>query len=157
MRAVPPRVGAGYTETMLIVNAQISIPEDELEEQFIRSPGPGGQHVNKAATGVQLRFDVARSPSLPEPVRARLLRLGGRQLTREGVLVIEVTGTRSQARNRAEARERLRRLIERATVLPRPRRPTRPGRAAIERRLAGKRQRSLRKQRRSRPDTGGDA
>jgi ribosome-associated protein len=137
---------------MIRVNDRIEIDEDELEEHFIRASGPGGQNVNKLASAVQLRFDVRRSPSLPNDVRVRLERLAGRRLTREGVLVITAQRHRTQQRNREDARERLFTLIEEATVAPVPRRPTRPTRAARERRIESKKHRGgLKRDRRSKP------
>jgi ribosome-associated protein len=120
----------------------IAIDERELEERFVRAPGPGGQHVNKVATAVELRFDVARSAALPEAVRVRLIRLAGRRLSAEGILTIEAHRYRTQERNRRDALERLVALIQRATLEPKPRKPTRPTRASKERRLAGKSQRA---------------
>src|SRR5215217_3661254 len=102
------------------------IREDELEESFIRGSGPGGQNVNKVASAVQLRFDVRRSPSLPEDVRVRLERLAGRRLTADGVIVITAQRHRTQERNREDALERLVGLIREATERPKPRRATRP-------------------------------
>jgi len=127
---------------MIRITPSISIGEGELEEHFIRASGPGGQNVNKLASAVQLRFDVRRSPSLPEDVRARLERLAGRRLTREGVLVINAQRYRTQERNRHDARERLVGLIRRAAVAPAPRRPTKPSRLARERRLQSKKHRA---------------
>ena len=127
---------------MIRITASISIGEDEVEEHFIRASGPGGQNVNKLASAVQLRFDVRRSPRLPEEVRARLERLAGRRLTREGVLVINAQRHRTQERNRADARERLVDLIRRAAVAPAPRRPTKPTAGARERRLQSKKHRA---------------
>ena len=126
---------------MIRITPSISIGEGELEEHFIRASGPGGQNVNKLASAVQLRFDVRRSPSLPEPVRARLERLAGRRLTREGVLVINAQRHRTQERNRDDARARLVELIRRAAVAPRPRRPTKPSARERERRLQSKKHR----------------
>jgi ribosome-associated protein len=127
---------------MIRITPSISIGEGELEEHFIRASGPGGQNVNKLASAVQLRFDVRRSPSLPEDVRARLERLAGRRLTREGVLVINAQRYRTQERNRDDARERLVDLIRRAAVVPAPRRPTKPSALARERRLQSKKHRA---------------
>jgi ribosome-associated protein len=126
---------------MIRITETISIGEDEIEERFIRASGPGGQNVNKLASAVQLRFDVRHSPSLPEGVRARLERLAGRRLTKEGVLVITAQRHRTQERNRQDALDRLSDLIERAAVPPMPRRPTRPTLASRERRLEGKKRR----------------
>ena len=135
---------------MIEVTPTIAIPEGEVEEQFVRSPGPGGQNVNKVATSVQLRFDVANSPSLPEDVRQRLMKLAGRRLTSEGVLIITARRFRTQERNRQDARERLAALIRKATERPKRRRPTKPSRAAKARRLEEKRRHGRRK--RSRTD-----
>ena len=126
---------------MLEVSDSIQIDEAELVETFIRSPGPGGQHVNKTATAVQLRFDVEHSASLTEAVRVRLKRLAGRRLTKEGVLVIEASRHRSQEKNRQDARERLVELIRQAARPTRKRKPTRPPSGAVERRLRAKRRR----------------
>jgi ribosome-associated protein len=126
---------------MIRVTNSISIDERELEERFIRASGPGGQNVNKLSTAVQLRFDVRRSPSLPDDVRARLERLAGRRLTRDGVLVISAQRHRTQERNRQDALDRLIELIERAAVAPIPRRATKPTRRSRERRLESKKRR----------------
>jgi ribosome-associated protein len=135
----------------LAVTAGIRIPEAELEERFIQASGPGGQNVNKVASAVELRFDVARSPSLPEGVRQRLRALAGRRLTQDGVLVILARRHRTQDRNRADARERLVELLRRAAVPPKPRRATRPTRASKERRVEAKKSRSTVKRMRRRP------
>src|SRR6266576_1509300 len=111
---------------MIRITDHISIDESELSESFIRSSGPGGQNVNKLATAVQLRFDVRHSPSLPADMRARLEKLCGNRLTREGVLVITAQRHRTQERNRQDALDRLIELARRAAVRPTPRRPTRP-------------------------------
>jgi ribosome-associated protein len=127
---------------MIRITPSISIGERELEEQFIRSSGPGGQNVNKLASAVQLRFDVRRSPSLPDDVRTRLERLAGKRLTRDGVLVINAQRHRTQERNRDDARDRLVDLIRRAAVAPVPRRATKPTTGARERRLQSKKHRA---------------
>lgn len=108
-------------------------PEDELEEQFVLAGGPGGQHVNRTATAVQLRYDVSRSEFVPDWVKIRLLELAGRRADGDGVITIEAKSHRSQHRNRSEARERLAELIEKAHHRPKKRIPTRPGRAAKKR------------------------
>ncbi len=126
-------------------------PESELSEKFILTGGPGGQHVNRTESGVQLSFDAASSPFLSEPVRARLLKLAGSRADSAGVIMIEARRFRSQQRNREDARVRLAALIERAHHEPRKRVPTKPTRAARERRLADKRRRSEAKQRRGGP------
>ncbi len=127
---------------MIRVTHTISIDDDELDEQFVRASGPGGQNVNKLSSAVQLRFDVRRSPNLPGDVRARLERLAGRRLTREGVLIISALRHRTQERNRQDARERLIELIRRAAIAPIPRRATRPTAGSRERRLQSKKHRS---------------
>ena len=130
----------------------ISIDEREIDESFVRASGPGGQNVNKLSTAVQLRFDVRHSPSLPADVRARLERLAGSRLTRDGVLVIIAQRHRTQGRNREDALDRLLDLIRRAAVAPLPRRPTKPTRASRERRIEGKKRRAGIKQlRRAKP------
>jgi len=130
----------------------ITIPDDELVERFVRSAGPGGQNVNKVATAVELRFDVAGSPSLPEPVRARLLAKRDRRVTGEGVLVLSAQRFRTQERNREDARARLAHFIENGLHAPKPRIATRPSRASKERRLEAKRGRSTIKRGRAQRD-----
>jgi ribosome-associated protein len=131
----------GYNAGMIRVTHSISLHEDELDERFIRASGPGGQNVNKLSTAVQLRFDVRRSPSLRDDVRARLEQLAGSRLTREGVLVITAQRHRTQERNRQDARDRLIELIRRAAVAPIPRRATKPTKGSRERRLESKKHR----------------
>lgn len=130
---------------MIQVTRYIAIDENELEERFYHASGPGGQHVNKAATAVQLRFDVAHSPALPDDVRQRLIDLAGNQVTDDGVLVIDAQSFRSQHRNRRDARRRLAALIRQAAKRPKQRRKTKPSRASRERRLEEKRHRSEKK------------
>ncbi len=134
------------------ITDEISLDEREIEESFVRSSGPGGQNVNKLSTAVQLRFDVRRSPSLPNDVAIRAMRLAGKRLTKDGVLVIVAQTHRTQERNRAEALERLVALIQEAAVRPIPRRATKPTKASKEKRLEGKKVRSnIKGLRRSKP------
>jgi ribosome-associated protein len=135
---------------MLTISRTLAVPETELIERFLRADGPGGQHVNRTESAVELRFDVAGSPSLPDEIRARLLARRDRRLTAEGVLVIQGRRFRDQARNRDDVRERLAELIRSVLVPPKKRVATRPTRASKERRLAGKQQRGKIKQTRSR-------
>src|SRR5271154_4195812 len=123
---------------MIRITPRIALDESEIEESFVRASGPGGQNVNKVATAVQLRFDVRRSPSLSDEVRARLERLAGRRLTRDGVIVILAQRHRSQPRTRDDALARLIERVREAATAPIPRRPTRPTAGARRRRLEGK-------------------
>lgn len=127
---------------MIAVTPEIQLQDDELQWDFVRASGPGGQNVNKVATAVQLRFDAAHSPSLPEAVRARLLRLAGNRLTADGQIVIDARRYRTQLRNRDEAFRQLVELIRQAAIPPKVRRKTKPTAASQEARRARKAQRS---------------
>jgi len=131
-----------YTEGMIRVTGTITIGEEEIRQQFIRASGPGGQNVNKVATAVQLRFDVAHSPSLPEDVRGRLTRLAGKRMTQEGCLIIDARRFRTQEQNRQDAVARLVSLIRQAAERPKIRKKTQPTLASKERRLESKRRRA---------------
>lgn len=138
---------------MIVITPTLSIDEGEIEESFIRASGPGGQHVNTTSSAVQLRFNVRGSPSLPDDVAVRLMKLAGSRLTQDGVIVITAQEHRSQLRNREEALARLMALIRQALVREKPRRPTKPTKASKERRLTSKTKRSeVKAGRRSRPD-----
>ncbi len=134
---------------MLQISPTLAIPDQELEERFVRSSGPGGQNVNKVSTAVELRFDVARSPSLPEAVRERLLARRDRRITDDGVLVLSAQRFRTQDRNREDARERLAAVIIAALTAPKKRVATKPTKGSKERRLGAKRERSTVKRHRN--------
>jgi ribosome-associated protein len=138
---------------MLTISRTLAIPDAELVERFLRADGPGGQHVNRTESAVELRFDVVRSPSLPDAVRERLLSRRDRRLTDDGVLVIQGRRFRDQGRNRDDVRERLAEIIRGVLVPPKKRVPTKPTRGSRERRLAGKQLRSRIKQGRGKPGT----
>jgi ribosome-associated protein len=130
-----------FSGKMIEIGDDISIDESEIHEEFIRSTGPGGQNVNKVSTAVQLRFDARNSPSLPDDVRKRLVKLAGKRINQEGFLVIEAKRFRKQARNREDALNRLIQLIRQAARKPRSRRQTKPTPESIERRIESKRRR----------------
>jgi ribosome-associated protein len=136
---------------MIPVTDAIALDEAELVERFVRASGPGGQHVNKTSTAVELRFDVRGSAALPDDVKARLEALAGARLTQDGVIVLVSQGTRSQEMNRQEVRERLFALIRQAAIRPKPRRRTRPTLASKQRRLEAKARRARVKSMRGRP------
>jgi ribosome-associated protein len=136
----------------IAVTDSLAIEPSELEESFIRASGPGGQNVNKVASAVQLRFDLRNSPALPPAVKARVARLAGSRLTKDGVIVITADSFRNQQQNREDALERLLDLLRRGAVVPKRRRPTRPTLASKQRRLAAKSQRgNIKRLRTSRP------
>lgn len=133
---------------MIPITPTLAINEQEIHEEFIRAAGPGGQNVNKVATAVQLRFDVKHSPSLPEEVRQRLMRLAGSRMTDDGVLVITGRRFRTQIQNRQDAQRQLVELIRQAAQRPKPQIKTKPTRASIQKRLEAKRRHSEAKRRR---------
>ena len=126
---------------MLEINSEITIKSSELHFDFVRSSGPGGQNVNKVASAVQLRFDIRNSNSIPEEIKPKLIKLAGKRVTSDGILVLDARTSRSQSQNREEALDRLRSLILRALHIPKPRRKTKPTRASIEKRLRNKKAR----------------
>jgi ribosome-associated protein len=145
-----------YYRSVIIVTPDISIDESELQEEFIRASGPGGQNVNKVATSVQLRFDLANSKSLPEEVRKRLISLAGNRVTENGVLIIEARRFRNQGQNRKDAIERLVKLVHKAAETPNIRHKTRPTLGSKIRRLDAKRIRARSKQLRVRVNPGNE-
>jgi ribosome-associated protein len=136
---------------MIAITSHIAIDERELDETFVRSSGPGGQNVNKLATAVQLRFDLRGSPNIPPGMKERAVKLAGQRLTREGVIVISADRFRTQEQNRDDARARLIDLLQRAAVVPKVRRKTRPTLASKKRRIEGKKHRAETKSRRGKP------
>ena len=139
---------------MLEITPAVAIEESELSERFVRASGPGGQNVNKVATAVELRFDVARSPAISEEVKQRLRAIAGTRMSADGVLTIDARRYRTQPQNRADARERLAELVRQALVKPRRRRKTRPTKNSVERRIQSKQKRSQTK--RARGGVSGD-
>lgn len=127
---------------MLEVSPTLTIDDSELEERFVRASGPGGQNVNKVATAVELRFDAANSPKIPDDARQRLRAIAGTRMTLEGVLVIDARRHRTQAQNREDARQRLVELLRQAMVRPKRRRKTKPSKAAVENRVQSKKRRA---------------
>jgi ribosome-associated protein len=154
MNVAPGSSGPACRDVMIEITSWLSIDEDEIQERAARASGPGGQHVNKVSSAIELRFDVRNSPSLPEDVKLRLEKLAGSRLTLDGVLVLFAQGTRSQEMNRQEVRARLVELIAKAAVRPKARRPTKPTYSSKLKRLEGKSRRSEIKSGRGRPDRG---
>lgn len=136
---------------MIEITSDIHLEEGELSWEFVRSSGPGGQNVNKVSSAVQLRFDVANSPSLSDEIKGRLVRLGGKRLTEEGILIISARRYRSQDKNRQDALERLMALIRKAAEIPKTRKATHPSQGVKKRRLDEKRRQSAKKQLRTKP------
>lgn len=137
---------------MIAIRDSIAIDERELDETFVRASGPGGQNVNKLSTAVQLRFDLRGSPNIPPAMKERAEKLAGQRLTREGIIVISADRFRTQEQNREDARARLIDLLQRASIIPKVRRKTRPTLASKKRRIEGKKRRSEVKNRRGKPD-----
>ena len=131
--------------SMIEITPDIALPENEIQEEFIRASGPGGQNVNKASTAVKLRLDVVNSPSLPDDVKTRLIHLAGKRVTEQGVLIIDARRFRTQERNRRDALDRLIELIKKAAEKPKARRRTGPPRVSKKQRLDAKRRQSLTK------------
>ncbi len=141
---------------MIPVTSDISLSENEIHFSFTHASGPGGQNVNKVATAVKLNFDIINSPSLPQDVKQRVLKFGGKRVSRDGTLVIDARRYRTQERNRQDALDRLVSLIRKATIKPKPRRKTQPTKASREKRIQTKRNRSLVKKKRQAVDPDSD-
>lgn len=141
---------------MITITKNISLDENEIHEEFVRAPGPGGQNVNKVSTAVQLRFDIANSPSLPPEVRSRLISMARGKISEAGMLTIEAHRFRSQKANREDALDRLVELVRRAASKPRTRRKTKPSASSIKERLHSKRRHSRVKSLRRKVDQAGE-